>query len=210
VVDSFEPEVFPIDGGEIAVKGWDESEKCKLAVNVRLKRSSQNLTLHSLNLVRPDGTKLPPDSWEDKTPRSSPPRISFGVGLGLGGAGGDSVHHAHGASESGTRTLLVPGFSVPLKKEDSKGTVTNVTACWKTKGTLKGEDLSRCDLEVNLARIERDEIALTTVVLGMGYHEDEEEEQDEPSEDDKEAAKQLIREIDFTQKGPPRTRALGV
>ena len=204
VVDSFEPEVFQIDGGEITTKGWTEVEKSEFKVNVALKPGAGNLTLHSLNLVCPDGKKLPPDSWKDKTPRSAAPRLSFGMGFGLGGGGG---HHPDADSGGGSRTMLTPGVSVPLAKENSKGTVTNVSACWKTPEDL---DLSQCDLEVNLARTQRDEITLTTLVLEMGYHEDEKKEDDESPEDDKETAKDLIREIDFTQKGPPKTRSLKV
>jgi hypothetical protein len=210
IVDSFQPEVVPTDGGQITIKGWEEVDNSKFNVTIALKPSSQNVTLHSVNLRCPDGEELAPDACKDETPRSSPPRLSFGIGFGLGGGSEHGAHPPHGDADGGTGAILAPGVSVPLSKEGSKSAVTKVAACWNTDDKLKGVDLSNCELEVNLARTERDHIALTTVVLGMAYHQDEEKKDDTQPEDDKEKTKELVREIDFTQKGPPETRRLEV
>ena len=85
IVDSFQPEVVRIEGGDITIKGWEHVDKSEFNVDIRLKPSSNNVTLHSVNLVCPDGKKRPPVSWKDETRRSSPPRLSFGIGLGIGG-----------------------------------------------------------------------------------------------------------------------------
>jgi len=212
VVDSFKPEVVRIDDGEVTIKGWLDAKKSVFCVNIQLKKQAETVTLHSLNLVRPDGTKSAPDEWKDQTPRKSPPRLSMGFGFGLGGGGRD-VHHPDGLSDGGgSRTVLRPGFSVPLQKEKSTKSVTRVTACWKTEALKAANiDAPQCDLEVNLARMDRDKISLTTLVLAMVYHEDEKKTAPPPEKDkDKQTTKDLIREIDFTQKGPVKSKSLDV
>jgi hypothetical protein len=208
VVDSFKPEVIRIDDGEITIKGWVDAKKSVFCIKIELKKHTETAGLHSLNLVRPDGTKSAPDEWKDQTPRKSAPRLSLGFGIGLG-SGGGGEHHGEGIGHGAPgRTVLRPGFSVPLQKDKSGRSVTRVTACWKTK-PLKGGDVSKCDLEVNISRMSRDKISLTTLTLAMGRHENEKK-TDSPPENDKQTAKDLISEIDFTQKGPVKTKSLDV
>ena len=59
----------------------------------------KNMSLHSVSVVAPDGTRADPADWRDKTPE--PPRLSVGFGVGLGGSGGDRDHHPDGESDSG-------------------------------------------------------------------------------------------------------------
>ncbi len=101
VVDSFKPEVIRIDDGEVTIKGWIDAKKSLFCVNIQLKKHAETVTLHSLNLVRPDGTKSSPDEWKDQTPRKSPPRLSLGFGVGLGG-GGDPRRHARSRTPPST------------------------------------------------------------------------------------------------------------
>lgn len=210
VVNSFKPEVIEIDDGQVTIKGWLDAKKSLFCVKIQLKARAETVTLHSLNLIGADGTKSAPDNWKDQTPRKPTPRVSFGFGFGLGGDRGHHPHGHGGGHDGGGGMIVRPGFSVPLQKEKSTRSVTSVTACWKI-GALKsaGVDVSQCDLEVNLARMARDKISLTTLVLAMDYHEDEKK-ADPPPEADKQTAEDLIREIDFTQKGPVKTKSLDV
>lgn len=206
VVDSFKPEVIRIDDGEITIKGWIDAKKSLFCIKIELKKQAETVTLHSLNVVRPDGTKAAPHEWKDQTPRKAPPRLSLGFGVGLGGLGG---HHGEGFDHGPEHgTVLKPGFSVPLQREKSNRSVTKVAACWKIEA-LKSNDVSQCNLEVNLSRISQDKISLTTLTLAMTHHEDEKKTVP-PPEDNKQTAKDLIGEIDFTQKGPVKTKHLDV
>jgi hypothetical protein len=205
VIDSFKPEVIRIGAGEITIKGWIDSKKSEFCVKIELRKHAQTVTLHSLNVVRADGTKLAPHRWKDQTPRRAAPRFSLGFGIPIGGGGG---HHPHGG-HGGHGGVLAPGVSVPLGEDNSGRRITRVTACWKL-ASLKGADVSKCDLEVNLARMARDKISLTTLALAMSHHQDEKKKDDPPPDENKQTAKDLISEIDFTQKGPVKTKSLDV
>jgi hypothetical protein len=215
VIDSFKPEIIRLDDGKITIKGWVDEKKSEFCITIELKKSGETTTLHSLNLVRADGTKSSPHDWTDQTPRKAPPRISLGFGVGLGGRSGGERHgegHDGGGDRGGgLGTVLRPGISVPLQKEKSIRSVTKVTACW-TLESLKGDDVSKCDLEVNISKMSREKITVSTLTLAMGYHRDDEKTTttDPPPKDDKQTAKDLISEIDFTQKGPVKTKTLDV
>ena len=200
VVDSFHPETLQIEAGEIRIKGWVRVEKSRFCVDIRLKPTAKNTTLHSLNLVLPDGSKLSPNSWKDKT--SPPPQMGFSFGFGGGGGG----HHPH---DEGGGSRIATGASIPLKK-DSKRTATHVRACWELDERLRGVDISKCDLEINLICIERKKITMETLLLIMAYHPLETPEKEKNNEEKKKTAKELIHEIDFTQKHPPQIRSLKV
>jgi len=181
VVDSFQPEVVRIEGGEISIKGWVDLEKSRFCADIRLKPDAKNVTLHSLNLVLPDGTKLAPDSWKDQTPKPSSTGVSFGFGFGGGGRRGR--HHPDDYDDGGGgggRSMITPGVSIPLNKKDSTRSVTRGRACWTVDDRLGGADITKCDLEVNLARVEREEITLTTLLLAMGYHPEEKPKEEKP------------------------------
>ncbi|MBT3200033.1 MAG: hypothetical protein HN350_08950 [Phycisphaerales bacterium] len=217
-IDSFKPEVIRIDEGEITIKGWVDEKKSRFCIKIELKDQRETVSLHSLNVVRPDGTKAAPHDWKDQTPRSAPPRVSLGFGIGLGGRSGGSRHHGEGHhSGGGLGTVLTPGVSFPLQKEKSTKSITKVTACW-TLRSLKSDDVSKCDMEINLASMSRDKITITTVTLAMAHHEDKDDEPKvatapppkEEKKQENQTAKDLISEIDFTQKGPVKTKSLEV
>ncbi len=227
-IDSFKPETIRIIDGDITIKGWIDGKKSEFCVKIELKRHHDNVSLHSLNLVRPDGTKLDPHNWKDQTPRRAAPRVSLGFGIPIGGGGG---HHGEGGGH-GRGGVLTPGFSVPLGKDGSGASITKVTACWPL-AVLKGGDIAKCDMEVNLSRMSRARITIVTLTMAMAHHPDEEKDETktpatqpattpvtvpvtapatQPTEkkDDTQSVKDLISEIDFTQKGPVKTRSLDV
>ena len=222
-IDSFKSETIRINDGDITIKGWIDQKKSEFCVKIELKRHHDNVSLHSLNVVRPDGTKLDPHHWKDQTPRRAAPRVSLGFGIPIGGGGGEP--HGEGGGHGGGRGgILTPGFSVPLGKDDSGTSITKVTACWPL-AVLKGRDISECDMEVNLSRMSLAKISIVTLTMAMAHHQDEEKTgaelpatqpattpatQPAENEDDTQSVKDLISEIDFTQKGPVKTRSLDV
>jgi len=216
-IDAFKPEVIRIDQGEITIKGWIDEKKAVFCVKIELRKHPETVTLHSLNVVSPDGARIQPHNWKDQTPRNAPPRVSVGFGIPIGGRGGDghySEGYHHGRRPGG---VLTPGVSFPLQKENSGRSVTRVTACWRLD-TIKDKDPSKYSLEVNLSQTSVDKISLITLTLAMAHHQEEEKTETAPppdkkeddKKDDQQTAKDLISEIDFTQKGPVKTKSLDV
>lgn len=214
VVDSFQPEVVEIEAGEISIKGWVNLKKSRFCVEIHLKPDAKSVTLHSLNLVLPDGSKLAPDSWKDQTPEPSQTGFSFGFGFSSGGGRHDEYGDREGDHDDGhrggRRSTMGMGAMIPLGKKGSARTVTQGRACWMLNDRLGEAAVTKCDLEVNLARTEREEITLTTLLLSMVYHSEKAPKEEKPPEEKKKTAKDLIREIDFTQKQPVKTRSLKV
>ena len=200
---SFQPETLEIGQDKLTIKGWTHGDR--FCAEIRLDSPQQALYLHNVNLIAPGGQKHAPDKWEDKTPKPPTVGLSIGMGFGLGGGGHTDPHT--GRTEGGSGTSIVPAVGVPLKLgKDSKG-ITAIKACWKVSKDKSTSPVTDCTLEVNLSSIQPDKIEVTTVSLAMAVHEDEEDTSAE-QEKDPQSAKDIVREIDFTLKGPPKTKTL--
>ena len=188
---AFKPETIDIDGHQLVIKGW--SHEGRFCIELKLRPGDKVTSLHRLALVRPDGKKLEPHTWQDKTPE--PPRIS--VGFGVGGIGG-----GEGEGEGGLGGGM--GMSFPLGGGKASK-VTDLEACWKLADAAA--EITDCTLEVSVVSVVIRRATVTTVPLAMAVHRDEEpKSQTQPRDKakDEPSAKDLVREIDFTQKGPPK------
>lgn len=96
---SFKPETIEVKKHSLVIKGW--TQKDQFCIELELKPGNKVTSLHSVALVTPDGKKLDPASWDDRT--REPPRIS--VGFGVGGIDCDG-----GAPAPGKWTNLVGTF----------------------------------------------------------------------------------------------------
>jgi len=222
---AFQPERIPVQDNALAVKGWTDQDNFR--VELRLDRKDKDVSLHSVSLLEPDGTKHRPAQWSDKTPK--PPRIGVGLGVGIPiGGGGDSSSCHGGGSSSGSGLAVGPGISVPLTGSGDRK-VTAIDAAWPI--AERTTPVTSCTLEVTLICVRDDSISLTTVPLAMAFAQPDQQVQQaaavpcttataasqpaEPGADQpddtttgKEKAKALVREINFTLKSPPTTRTL--
>jgi hypothetical protein len=201
---SFEPETIEVNGHTLVIKGW--TEKGEFCIELSLRPGDEATSLHSVSLVTADGQGLDPGRWEDKTPE--PPRMSVGFGVGFGGR-----RERHGYHEgpydgrSGRRGSTITGTGVSFPLGGRKGDrVTAIEACWKLTDAVT--PIARCTLEVRLVSVVIKKAEVTTVPLAMVFHVDDEDD-DAPGDEEKDdkSAKELVREVDFTMKGPPKTKS---
>jgi hypothetical protein len=198
---SFQPETLEIGPGRLTVKGWTRSDR--FCIELRLDSAQRAWYLHSVHLVAPDGREHPPDNWNDKTPKPPTVGVSLGMGFRAGGEGHGEPHPEHA---EGGGTSIAPGVGFPLKLgRDSKG-ITAIEACWDVSRDGRTSPVEGCTLEVNLSSMQPDRIEVATVSLAMAYHEDEDS---APAPDeDGQPARETVREVDFTLKGPEETRTI--
>lgn len=187
---AFKPETIKVKKHSLVIKGW--TQKDKFCIELELKPGNKMTSLHSVALVTPDGKKLDPASCEDRTPQ--PPRIS--VGIGIGGIGGGGGHHGDGGGGG-----MGMGVGFPLGGRRGRK-ITAIKACWKTTKPVGA--VTDCTLEVRLVSVVVKKAEVTTVPLALAWHGEEKPKEGEPTKD--KPAKDLVREIDFTQKGPPTTK----
>ena len=221
---AFQPETFQLAQGKLRVKGWLQGDRFGLLV--RLAPEHRNVSLHSIALVSADGTSRSPTTWTDKTPRKPPMRVGVGVGIPLGGGHG---HHpaAHGGHVEGGRGFsLVPGVGIPLNPDREDRAVTAVEASWQIAADSSTAPVTGCTVEIKLVSVQKDRIDVTTVPLAMTFHEDErqpgssvptpatapaaDDRQKDQTDQSKESARKLVREIDFTLKAPPKTKSMSI
>lgn len=211
---SFQPETVEIGDNKLIIKGWIQGER--FCAEIRLDSKQTGLVLHSVNLISADGQKHSPDKWEDKTPKARTVPVSFGLGFGFGGGGHsrgrgyeDREYGGRGAgADDGGGTTIMPKVGFPLKLGKDPEGVSAVQACWKVSKDAGTSPVTGCTLEVNLASVQKDKIEVTTVTLAMAVHEDEDDEKTPAKPDAQQSAKDIISEIDFTLKGPPKTKTL--
>ena len=196
---SFKPETIEVKKHSLVIKGW--THKDQFCIELKLKPGNKMTSLHGVALVTPDGKKLDPASWDDRTPE--PPR--FSVGFGVGGIGGGGRHGEHGGrSRGGAGMGMGVGFPLGGRRGNK---VTAIKACWKLAKSVG--PITDCTLEVSLVSVVIKKAEITTVPLAMALHPEEKPKEGEPTDKptkDK-PAKDIVREIDFTQKGPPTTKS---
>ena len=204
------PEAIEVDGHTVLIKGW--ADGVTFGVDVKLESRDKTCSLYDLAVVTPSGRRLSASNWRDRSPKA--PKVNVGFGMGIGGGGGGS-HHGHsesGHSGGGPRVIPGVGAGVPLGGGD--GRLTHVEARWRLADLAAG--LTDCTLEVGIDRRILRKREITTVPLGMSVAASADTSPDPARSATRpdqppaagEAAKALIREIDFTAKGPPQKREL--
>lgn len=202
---SFQSETLEIGQDKLIVKGWTKGEK--FCVEIRLDSKQRALGLHSVKLVSPDGKEYPPDKWKDQTPKPPSVGLSLGMGFGLGGGRHRDPHAETDRPRGGRSSSIVPSVGFPLKLGKDSKAVTAIEACWKVSKDKGTSPATGCTLEVNLVIVQKDKIEVTTVLLTMMVHQDEEDTSTEQEQDEK-SVKDIVREIDFTLKEPAKTKTL--
>ena len=236
--DKFEAETFRLAQGELQTKGWLQGDR--LGVLVQLKPGGRNISLHSIALVSADGESRSPTTWTDKTPEQPTLGLGLGVGIPLGGGHGkDHGRRVEGPVEDdrggqgrpgggGGGFRLLPGMVVPLNPARKDRAITAVEASWRlaADGAAEPEPLAGCTMEVKLVAVREKRIDMTTVPLAMACRDDRREEgpsvpvpttapaagerkEDRPDQPEK-SARDLVREIDFTLKAPPKTKSMSI
>jgi hypothetical protein len=233
--DKFQSETFHLAQGELQTRGWLRGDR--LGVLVQLRPRGRDISLHSIALVTADGESRSPTTWTDKTPEQ--PALNLGLGVGIPLGGGHGKDHGHrveepveggpggqGRAGGGGGFRLLPGMVVPLNPSRKDRAITAVEASWELTGEAPAEVLAGCTMEVKLVAVREKRIDMTTVPLAMTCRDDEPEEgaavpvpttapaggerkEDRPAEPEK-SARDLVREIDFTLKAPPRTKSMSI
>jgi hypothetical protein len=234
--DKFQSETFRLAQGDLQTKGWLRGDR--LGVLVRLQPRGRNISLHSIALVSADGESRSPTTWTDKTPEQPTLGLGLGVGIPLGGGHGKEPGHRVEEPVEGGRGgqgrvggdgggfRLLPGMVVPLNPARKDRAITAVEASWQLAADGAAEALAGCTMEVKLVEVREKRIDMTTVPLAMTCRDDEPEEgtaapvpttapavderkEDRPAQPET-SARDLVREIDFTLKAPPRTKSMSL
>ncbi len=201
---AFKPETIEVKKHSLVIKGW--THKDQFCIELELKPGNKMTSLHSVALVTPDGKKLAPGSWDDRTPE--PPRMSVGFGVGgIGGGGGDRGGGDRGDGGRGGGGVGM-GMGVGFPLGGGRGNkITAIEACWRITKSIG--PITECTLEVSLVSVVIKKAEVTTVPLAMVWHPEEKPKEgtttDKPAKD--KPAKDIVREIDFTQKGPIKTKS---
>ncbi len=207
---NFKSETIDVNGDALVIKGW--SGDGNFCIELTLEPHDEQTSIYSVSVIKPDGQAVDPSNWSDKTPEAPKMNVGFGVGLGMLGSSKSGGHRREVRREGGHRSGrsggsgwgLSPGVGVGVPLGGGKDDrITAIKACWEL--TAIGAALTECTLEVSLVSSVVNKVKLTRIPLAMAIApEDETEKQ----KDDTESVKDLVREIDFTAKGPATTEIL--
>ena len=202
---SFKPETIDVNGHTLVIKGWTGAGE--FCIELRLKSEDKKTSLYAVSVVTPDGRRLDPATWRDETPE--PPRIGLGFGLGLGGIGRGGHHGGDHGGRAGWGVVPGVGTGVPLGG-GKDGRITAVKACWKLADVAT--PITDCTLDVSVVSyvLKKAEVTTAPLAMTLAAAPEPETQPSAPKDagDDEKSVKDLVREIDFTAKGPPEKRDL--